>query len=56
MLMNVLLGGWSVNYLLLSIFDKTIPFLFAALIGLITGQFSIPIAVAIVILRYFGIL
>lgn len=55
-LTNIVLGGWSVNYLLLSIFDKTIPFLFSAIIGLFVGEFSVPIAVIVLILRNFGIL
>ncbi len=36
---NLLLGGWSVNYLLLFV-----------------GEFSIPVAVAVAIHRWFGVL
>ena len=53
---NVLIGGWSVSYLLAFFFSKTIPFLGAALLGLIVGEVSIPIAVVVWLLRSFGII
>lgn len=55
LLLNLFIGGWSVNYLLLFFIDKTIPFIGAALIGLIVGEISIPVAVVIAILQYFGV-
>jgi hypothetical protein len=55
-LVNLIVGGWSVNYLLQFFLAKTIPFVGAALIGLFAGEISIPAAVVIVILKYFGIL
>ena len=53
---NIFVGGWSVNYLLEFFLNKTIPFVGAALIGLFAGEISIPVAVVIAILKYFGVL
>ena len=53
---NLLIGGWSVNYLLAFFLTKTIPFIGAALIGLIIGEISVPVAVVIAILQYFNVL
>ncbi len=53
---NIFVGGWSVNYLLEFFLNKTIPFVGAALIGLFSGEISIPVAVVIAILKYFGVL
>jgi hypothetical protein len=53
---NLILGGWSVNYLLLWLAEKTIPFFWATVIGLFVGEFSIPVAVVVAILRWFGVL
>ena len=53
---NVVLGAWSVNYLLGFFLEKTIPFLGAAAIGLVAGQFTFPVAVGVAILRWFGVL
>ena len=55
-LFNLGIGGWSVNYLLAAFLDKTIPFWGAALIGLFTGEFSVPVAVIVALLRHFGAL
>lgn len=52
---NLFVGGWSVNYLLNFFLEKTIPFIGAAIIGLIVGEVSIPVAVAVAILRLFGV-
>jgi len=54
LLINLGVGGWSVSYLLTVLLSKTIPFWGAALIGLFVGEFSIPIAVVVALLRHFG--
>lgn len=54
-LFNLGIGGWSANYLLAVFMDKTIPFLGAALIGLFVGEFSVPVAVVVALLRRFGV-
>jgi hypothetical protein len=53
---NVLLGAWSVNYLLGFFLERTIPFLGAALIGLVAGQFTLPVAIVVALLRWFGVM
>lgn len=53
---NIFVGSWSVNYLLGFFLNKTIPFLGAALIGLVAGEISVPVAVVIAILRHFGVM
>lgn len=45
------LGGIAVNYLLLILFDKNIPFWGDMLIGLFGGGLTIPIAVIIWVLK-----
>lgn len=52
---NILAGGWSVNYLLGFFLEKTIPFFWAATIGLFVGEISFPAAVVVAILHSFGI-
>jgi hypothetical protein len=54
--LNLLLGGWSVNFLLQFFMDKTISFFGATVIGLFAGEFSIPIAIVISLLQKFGVL
>ncbi len=56
LLFNLFIGGWSVNYLLLFFLDKTISGFGATLIGLFVGEFSIPVAVVIWLLKAFGAL
>ena len=51
---NCILGAWSVNYLLLMFFNKTIPFIGAFVIGLFTGEITIPVAIVFSILKYFS--
>ena len=55
LVINLLLGGWSVNYLLAIFLAKTIPFWGAMLLGLFVGEFSIPIAFVVAILKYFNV-
>ena len=49
-ILNVVFGGWSVAYLL-ELFNKVIPFGWAMVIGLFTGEFTIPVAVVVWILK-----
>lgn len=44
LLLNIAVGGWSVNEIL-SWFGKNIPFAFDIILGLITGSISIPVAI-----------
>jgi hypothetical protein len=55
-LFNVLVGAWSVNYLLLEFLGKMIPFWGAALIGLFVGEVSVPVALAVWLLKLFGVM
>lgn len=52
-LMNIALGGWSVDFIL-KLFGTNIAFIGDALIGLILGQFTVPIAATIWLLDVFG--
>lgn len=54
MLINLIIGTISVVYIL-SWFDKTIPLIGSIVIGLIGGEFTIPIAIIGWILRLFGV-
>lgn len=54
LLINITLGAWSV-YEILSWFGKSVPLLANIIIGLFTGEFSIPIAIIGYILKCFGI-
>jgi len=56
LVVNLVLGGWSVNYLLSTFLEKTLPFFWASVIGLFIGEFSIPVAIVVKILQSFGIL
>lgn len=56
LILNLIFGGVSVNYLLLTFTDKVLPFMWATVVGLITGSFVIPAAVVVWILKTFGIL
>lgn len=56
LVLNLLIGGWSVNYLLDFFIVKTIPTIGATLIGMIIGEITIPAAVVIAILRWFGVM
>ena len=51
---NVCLGGWSVDCIL-SWLNKDIPFIFDIIIGLFTGQFTVPIVIVGRILKSFGV-
>jgi hypothetical protein len=53
---NVLVGGWSVSYLITTFLDKTIPFWGAMLIGLFTAEISVPVACVVWLLKLFGVM
>jgi hypothetical protein len=55
LILNFFVGGWSVNYLL-SVFSHTIPFFWAAVIGTVAGEVSIPAAIVVYILRSFNVI
>ena len=52
---NVLVGGWSVVYLIETFLAKTIPFWGAMLIGLFTAEFTVPVAVVVWLLKLFHV-
>lgn len=52
---NLVLGGWSVNYLLLLFTGENIPFFWDTVIGLFSGELTIPIAIVLKILQAFGV-
>lgn len=54
LLLNIAVGGWSVNEIL-SWFGKNIPFAFDIILGLITGSISIPVAIVGLILKVCGV-
>ena len=54
LIFNILLGGWSVNYLL-SLASRNIPFWADTAIGLFTAQITFPVAAVIAILKHFGV-
>jgi len=54
LIIKILAGGWSVNFLL-SLFNEKIPFFWAAIVALFIGELTIPAAIVIKILIRFGI-
>lgn len=52
----IAVSAWSVNYLLLFFFNKTIPFLAAVAIAIFGGEVTVPLAVVIWILHSFGVI
>lgn len=54
-LFNLIAGAISVNYLLLVFLGKTIPSIGAAVIGLFVGEFSVPVAIVVWILKACGV-
>lgn len=51
---NLTLGGMSVNYLLEFFLNKNIPAWGDVLIGLFVAEISVPVAVVVWLLRFFG--
>jgi hypothetical protein len=56
MAIYVILGALSVNWLLAFFAVKTIPLWAAAVIGLIGGEITIPVAVIVYLLHMFGVM
>ena len=56
LLINVSVGGWSVQYLIDVVFNEVIPFWGAAVIGLFVGELSIPAAIIVWLLKFFGVM
>jgi hypothetical protein len=52
---NLFLGGISVQYLIEVFTTKVIPFWGAAIIGLFAGEITIPVAVIVYLLKLFNI-
>jgi len=50
------IGGWSVNYILINLFDKAIPFGYAMIAGLFLSQFTFPIAIIVWVLKLAGLI
>ena len=55
-IINLLLGGWSVIYLVENLLHKTISWPWAILIGLFGGETTIPAAIIVWILKMAGVL
>lgn len=55
LLINLTIGAWSV-FEILSWFGKSIPIWANVIIGMFTGEFSVPIAIIGCLLRSLGIL
>ncbi len=54
--LNLVFGGSSVNYLLMTFLEKSLPFGWAVVTGLFIGEFTIPTAIVVWILKHFGVL
>jgi hypothetical protein len=54
--LNLLLGGWSVNYLLCYFLGICIPMVLAWGIGLVVGCITVPVAVILWLLQLGGVL
>jgi len=53
---NLVFGGSSVNYLLTTFLGKALPFGWAIITGLFVGEFTIPTAIVVWILKSFHII
>ncbi|MFA6309572.1 MAG: hypothetical protein WC677_07565 [Clostridia bacterium] len=53
---NVLVGTWSVNYLLMQLLGKTIPVIGAILIALFAAEVTVPVAIIVWLLKAFGVM
>jgi hypothetical protein len=55
LIINFFIGGIATNYLLTTFLEKTIPFIYAGLIGIIGAEFLVPGAIITWILKAFGV-
>lgn len=53
--MNVIFGGMSVNYLLSVFAGNVLPGVWAIIVGLFVGEFTIPLSIVVWILKHFQI-
>ena len=56
LMFNVVLGGFSINYLLEFFLNANIPFIADALIGMFTAELTVPIWIVMKILEAFGVI
>jgi hypothetical protein len=54
-LVNVTIGAWSVHYCLAFIFNKYVPWYIDVLIALFAAELTIPLAITLWILSFFGV-
>lgn len=54
-LLNLSIGAWCAQYLLLTWFAKDIPWYADMIIGLFLGELTIPLTVITFILKTFGV-
>ena len=52
--LNAVVGTWSVNFLLGTFFQTTLPTFWAFVCGMIAGELTIPIAVVVKIVSMFA--
>ena len=52
---NVVIGGYCLNYVMATVFGKTMSLLMAGLISLVLGEFTVPAALICFVLRAFGV-
>jgi hypothetical protein len=55
-LFNVILGAIASNFLINAFFHTAIPLFWDAVIGLIAGEILVPVALVVLILRWFGVI
>ena len=53
---NLIFGATSVNYLLTTFLGKALPFGWAMITGLFVGEFTIPTAIVVWILKSFSVI
>ena len=56
LVVNLIFGATSVNYLLTTFLGKALPFGWAMITGLFVGEFTIPTAIVVWILKTFSII
>jgi|WetSurSiteA1Bulk_404760.scaffolds.fasta_scaffold47846_2 hypothetical protein len=56
LIINLSIGAWSVSYLVTTFLHEHIAIGWALLIGLVGGQFTIPVAVIAWLLKLAGVL
>ena len=55
-IINLTIGSWSVAYLLDFFLNKNIPWIGDALLGLVAGEVTVPVALVVWLLRSFNVL